>query len=177
MVDNLKICCRECCKQDSMKIMEMICELRERMYSFEGMKFLEDCYSYSDVFVACSYMKSSFLPKDVAKQYIYFCYNEEDKLIGCITIRPELEHPELVEYAGHIGFAVRPLEQNKGYGGSLLKEALRISGEVYKMDKVMVSCRESNHVSSKVIEKCGGILENIVYISKKNEHYKRYWIE
>lgn len=44
------------------------------------------------------------------------------------------------------------------------------------LEKVLISCREDNVGSAKVIEKNGGIYENNYYDEKLDETYKRYWI-
>ena len=44
------------------------------------------------------------------------------------------------------------------------------------LDKVLISCREENIVSRRVIEKNGGIYENNYYDKEKDNSYRRYWI-
>lgn len=44
------------------------------------------------------------------------------------------------------------------------------------LDKVLISCREDNIASKKVIEKNGGIYENNYYDKEKDNSYRRYWI-
>ncbi len=46
-----------------------------------------------------------------------------------------------------------------------------------KIQRVLLGCHSSNIGSAKVIESCGGVLENIVADpDDKNETIKRYWI-
>ena len=56
----------------------------------------------------------------------------------------------------------------------MLKLALQ-KCETYGIDKVLITCDNDNIASSKVIEACGGILENII----RNDTLgllRRYWI-
>ena len=47
------------------------------------------------------------------------------------------------------------------------------------LEKVLITCNKDNFGSAKVIEKNGGVLENIVenIIEGKKIYTKRYWIE
>lgn len=44
------------------------------------------------------------------------------------------------------------------------------------LKKVLISCREDNIGSTKIIEKNGGVYENDYYDEQLNKTYKRYWI-
>lgn len=43
--------------------------------------------------------------------------------------------------------------------------------------KLLITCADSNIPSWKIIENFGGILENKIFDSTKNENVRRYWIE
>lgn len=42
--------------------------------------------------------------------------------------------------------------------------------------RVLIGVHEGNIASWKAVEKCGGILENTVFIENDNEPIRRYWI-
>ena len=47
-----------------------------------------------------------------------------------------------------------------------------------KIQRVLLGCHSSNIGSAKVIENCGGVLENVVADpDDKNETIRRYWID
>ena len=48
----------------------------------------------------------------------------ESKIIGITEIRHSLTTPFLQEYAGHIGYSIRPSYRKKGYGTKLLSLAI-----------------------------------------------------
>jgi predicted acetyltransferase len=83
----------------------------------------------------------------------------------------------LVEWSknigGHIGFAIRASARKKGYGTEILRlslpEAKRIG-----LDKVLVTCDDTNIGSARVIEKNGGRLQDIHDV--KGTMVRRYWI-
>lgn len=97
-----------------------------------------------------------------------YLYIKDDVVIGTIDIRHTL-NDGLLKKGGHIGYSIDPFYRNQGYATCMLKEALKIC---YQWDiwPVLVTCHEDNKASARVIEKCGGVLEN------KYEQTLRYWI-
>lgn len=106
-----------------------------------------------------------------------FLFAEADgELVGRASIRHGL-NDFLFNYAGHIGYAVRPGYRNKGYATEILRQSLDVCASV-GLEKVLVTCNDLNKYSAKVIEKCGGILENKVteLIEGGERLVRRYWI-
>ena len=104
----------------------------------------------------------------------YFVVNNYGKLIGATSLRHYLTL-EGFQTWGHIGYGVRPSERSKGYATQMLKMTIDQAREK-KIYKLLLSAYEQNIASCKIIEKCGGILENKVYIKNKNEPIFRYSI-
>ena len=93
--------------------------------------------------------------------------NSDDKMIGMIDVRHSLDVPILKEYAGHIGYSVRPTERKKGYATKMLKLALKYCNSIV-LNQVMLGCYTSNLASIKIIEQCHGtIVEQKPYLDKK----------
>lgn len=71
----------------------------------------------------------------------------------------ELRHPLndwLRQVGGNVGYLIHPDHRNKGYATFALREglnALRNMG----LEQALVTCREDNVASIRVIEKCGGV--------------------
>ena len=104
----------------------------------------------------------------------YFVIDENDRLIGATSLRHYLTY-EGFQAWGHIGYGVRPSERLKGYATSMLKMMLE-QAKQYRIYKVLIGVHEGNIGSWKVVEKCGGILENTVHIPNDGEAIRRYWI-
>lgn len=93
---------------------------------------------------------------------------------GRVSIR-HLLNDKLLKMGGHIGYDVIPSERKKGYGTELLKYAL-VKVKEMSLEKVLLTCDEDNVASRKIIEKCGGILENVVPAEGENVAKCRFWI-
>lgn len=93
---------------------------------------------------------------------------EGERIVGLISLRHEL-NDSLLREGGHIGYAVRPADRGRGVASAalalMLDECRRLG-----IDPVLVTCDEDNAASRRVIEKAGGVLEDIV------GGKRRYWI-
>lgn len=93
---------------------------------------------------------------------------EDGRLVGTITVRHELM-PSLLDVGGHIGYAVRPSARGRGVARAALSHALRYAAGL-GLDPVLLTCETSNPASARVIEACGGVLEDVRGTSR------RYWV-
>lgn len=106
----------------------------------------------------------------------YFVLDENNKLIGATSLRHYLTVDGFNTW-GHIGYGVRPSERLKGYATEMLKLMLA-EAKNKKIYKVLIGVHKSNIASRRVVEKCGGFLENIVEDTEnQTELICRYWIE
>jgi len=80
---------------------------------------------------------------------------DDGKIVGIIDVRHHIQHPFLLEYGGHIGYAVRPSERRKGYASKILKLALEYARTI-GLSRVMLGCYTDNTGSIKTIQKYGG---------------------
>lgn len=98
----------------------------------------------------------------------------DGKMIGEIMFRKRLNFFLLLHSFGHIGYKIKQSERGNGYGTQALKLLLEKAWkEGYT--ELMISCREDNIPSSKVIEKNGGIL-NRINKNTDGDILKEYWI-
>lgn len=100
---------------------------------------------------------------------------KDNKIVGMINIRHELTTDFLRNYAGHIGYGVRPSERRKGYVTQMLNQALIYCKDELKLDRVMVSCEKENEGSRKTIVNAGGVLEK-EYKTYDGKNVQIYWI-
>lgn len=99
---------------------------------------------------------------------------DDDKFIGRLSIRHNLTK-SLEEIGGHIGYDIRPSQREKGYGTEILKLALPKARDL-GLDKVLLTCLETNEASKKIIEKNGGIYKDY-FINDKGNKTLHYWID
>lgn len=100
--------------------------------------------------------------------------HDGNKLVGLFSLKFELTD-YLLDYGGHIGYAVCPSERNKGIATEILKEGLQIAKK-FGFERILCVCDENNVASEKVILKNGGIFENKLYDPEEKVFVKRFWI-
>ena len=169
------IIAKEFTEQDKEQLLDMINEINGYDADFEG---LDDIGRIEDYNV---FLKK--LEKWKNQERIDFNYSpqttfgvfDDEKLVGGFVLRHTLKGA-LINHGGNIGYLVRPSERKKGYGKILLKLALEKARDI-GLEKVLVTCRNDNIGSTKVIESNGGIYENDYYNKSLGKTYRRYWIE
>ena len=169
------IIAKEFNEQDKEQLLDMINEINEYDANFEG---LDDIGRMEDYNV---FLKK--LEKWKHQEQINFNYSpqttfgvfDNEKLVGGFVLRHTLKGV-LINHGGNIGYLVRPSERKKGYGKILLKLALEKARDI-GLEKVLVTCRNDNIGSKKVIESNGGIYENDYCDESLGKTYRRYWIE
>lgn len=100
---------------------------------------------------------------------------DNEQYIGRVSIRHVLNN-RLMKEGGHIGYAIRPSKRKMGYGKKIFELALPKAKEI-GITKALVTCDESNMGSRKIIESCGGKLEDITLISPARPRKMRFWIK
>jgi len=121
------------------------------------------------------YRKAETAGDDWVPSTTFLAVRKEDgKIVGIIDIRHHIQHPFLLEYGGHIGYAVRPTERRKGYASKILGLALEYARAI-GLDKVMLGCYTDNEGSIKTIQKYGGKLAEEKPYSDGKQMYI-YWI-
>ncbi len=79
------------------------------------------------------------------------------------------------DYGGHIGYSVRPSERRKGYATEMLRQCLPHC-KAPGLDRVLITCADSNEASRQVILANGGLYEKTVFEPLGQRNLKRYWI-
>jgi predicted acetyltransferase len=97
----------------------------------------------------------------------------DGQLVGHASIRFEL-NAFLAARGGHIDYGVISAFRQRGYATAILRESIVIARNEGVTD-VLVTCDDSNVGSAKVIERCGGVLEEITF-DDDGVAFRRYWI-
>ncbi len=111
--------------------------------------------------------------KNGVNSHLFFLV-ENGRILGSIQIRHHINHPNLRETGGHIGYGIRPSERKKWYGEQMLALALTEAKKI-GLERVLITCYDENLGSRWVIEKNGGIFERFVLQDGRKK--RRYWIE
>lgn len=153
-------------------------EALEEMRHAEGLAFWKDVGSPDNIekyiWIRIEHSKGRSLPDGWIPATTYWLL-DKGEFIGETTIRHELtEHLRTV--GGHIGYWIRPSKRKQGYG----KDILRLGLEKAKnlgIQKVLVTCDETNLASRKIIEANGGIFEEARDMGKKLPRKLLFWCD
>ncbi len=96
--------------------------------------------------------------------------------IGRVNIRFRLT-PDLERWGGHIGYAIRPSFQRRGFGTYLLSQAIP-TARAAGLGGLLLTCLETNIASIRVIEANAGQLISVAPHPWHSDLIaRRYWIE
>lgn len=118
-----------------------------------------------------------FLPDGHVPCTFLFAFDENNKIVGRVSIRHELNE-FLSKVGGHVGYGVVPSERNKGYATQMLKYSLDfIRTNLPTLKEVLVTCDDDNVGSIKTIEKNCGVLVDPYFEEGMRIVKRRYYIE
>lgn len=158
---------------------EYVNEFKEHGSEVNGSGALDD-YLYESTYE--EWLKKVLADMDIANiskprvpALTYFYVREEDnRIVGMVNIRLALNDFLRTE-GGHIGYSVRPTEREKHYATEMLKEAVAVCNTI-GIEAVLVTCDKVKVASAKVIQNCGGELEEEFYSDIYKEVVQRYVI-
>lgn len=131
--------------------------------------------SFEDFVQICDdHSQGKNLPPNYVPATFFFGF-VGNEIVGRLSIRWEL-NDFLTKVGGHIGYAVIPKQQGKGYATEMLKQALAICRKK-GLDKVLLTCDDDNLASIRTIERAHGKLENIYEGPEVSTPKRRYWVE
>ena len=117
----------------------------------------------------------SVLPENIVHATQLIAFRKSDgKAVGTIQIRHDL-NDYLRDYAGHVGYSVRPSERRKGYAREMLKSVIPYCRAI-GIDGISVSCEVSNEGSRRTILSAGGKYINTVTEPDRGLTLERYLI-
>ncbi len=101
----------------------------------------------------------SHLPEGYAPSIVRWAV-ENDDYLGAIQLRSALVSRSLQELSGHIGYSVRPSARRRGVATFMLRSMLETAMD-QGLEKVLITCDDSNEASRRTIEAAGGVLESV----------------
>ncbi len=126
---------------------------------------------YAAFYELLSRMKRGGYPTpDIVPMDSYFI-EADGRILGEIYIRRRLS-PRLEKIGGHVGYKVRPSCRNQGVATAALRLALSKLARL-GVKQALVTCRDTNAASARVIEKCGGVRIEDAFV---DEHAERRYL-
>jgi predicted acetyltransferase len=99
---------------------------------------------------------------------------QHGRMVGNINLRHRLT-PFLEKLGGHIGYSVHPQHWKKGYATRMLALTLPKAKQL-GLERVLITCDDTNVGSMRVIEKNGGKLEDKI-AREGGGLTRRYWLD
>jgi len=124
--------------------------------------------------VLSAWARGEQLPQGWVPSTTWFLFRGE-AIVAVANLRHRL-CPALVRCGGHVGYSVVPGERGRGLATFLL-EAVKRHARAMGHARLLLTCDEQNHASSRVIEKCGGALVPASAGEQGAPEILRYWIE
>ncbi|WP_312978569.1 GNAT family N-acetyltransferase [Corynebacterium sp.] len=122
-------------------------------------------------------LAAGWLPADFLLAEIRGDNDWEDEgpiIVGRVSIRYGLTE-NLLNYDGHLGYAVAPEFRRQGHATEILRQSLTLLAS-RGIHRVLVTCDEDNVGSATVIEANGGVLEDLRFKPGGSVPKRRYWI-
>lgn len=115
-------------------------------------------------------------PGDPAKSYVpayrlMMVLVGQDVEVGRIELRIGNTH-NIVMYAGHIGYSVRPEHRGHRYAARACKLLLPLARS-HGLTTLWITCSPDNMASRRTCELAGGVLVEIVDLPEESEMYQR----
>lgn len=100
---------------------------------------------------------------------------KDDEYIGAFNIRHRLNW-HLEKWGGHINFVIRPSMRRKGFGKKILQKGMPVANYL-GIDRALLTVSPDNKVASRIIEFCGGELQDTIAATDQFPSRKRYWLD
>lgn len=94
--------------------------------------------------------------------------------IGRVSIRYALDD-FLLNEGGHVGYGVAPEFRRRGHATEILRQSVKRLAAA-GVERILVTCADTNTASARVIEHCGGHLEDH-RMAHDGTLTRRYWID
>ncbi|WP_049531927.1 GNAT family N-acetyltransferase [Streptococcus pseudopneumoniae] len=155
---------------DKETVLEMMAEFEKSQSAHDGGFWDTENFVYED-WLETNMQKEMgiHLPENRVPSIQFVLFGESGRALGFLNLRLRLNEG-LLNYAGNIGYSIRPSERGKGYAKETLRQGLQVAKEK-NIKKALVTCSVNNPASRAVILANGGILEDV------RNGVERYWIE
>ena len=155
---------------DKETVLEMMAEFEETQSTHNGGFWDIENFSYEDWLETGRNKEMGIgLLENRVPSIQFVLFDESGHALGFLNLRLRLNEG-LLNYAGNIGYSIRPSERGKGYAKEALRQGLQVAKEK-NIHRALVTCSAENPASRAVILANGGELEDV------RNGTERYWIE
>lgn len=155
---------------DKETVLEMMAEFEQTQSAHDGGFWDAENFSYEN-WLGTNLNKEMGigLPENRVPSIQFVSFDESGHALGFLNLRLRLNEG-LLNFAGHIGYSIRPSERGKGYAKETLRQGLQVAKQK-NIKKALVTCSVENPASRAVILANGGLIEDI------RNGVERYWID
>ena len=155
--------------EDKDAILEMIAEFEQVQSPHDGGFWDTENFVYEEWLEINMQKEMGInLPENRVPSIQFVSFDDVGHALGFLNLRLRLNEG-LLNYAGHIGYSIRPSERGKGYAKETLCQGLQVAKEK-NIKKALVTCSVNNPASRAVILANGGLIEDV------RDGVERYWI-
>jgi len=167
----------EPCEEYAEQIVEYKQAFLDADSTMDGCGPLRRCEDPLTYIAECrKYTSPETLPEGLVLATQFFYIRKSDNcLVGMLQVRHYF-NDFLSKFGGHIGYSIKPCERRKGYATSMLRAILPYCKDL-GLDKILITCIDSNIGSEKTILNNGGVYESTVCEPDMKRNLKRFWIQ
>lgn len=100
---------------------------------------------------------------------------KDNEFIGTLNIRHRLNW-HLEKWGGHVNFIIRPSMRGKGFGKKILQKGMPYINH-FGIDRALLTVDPDDKAAIKIVEFCGGKLEDVTNATDKFPARRRYWLD
>ena len=155
---------------DKVAVLDMMAEFEKSQSAHDGGFWDTENFVYEEWLETNMQKEMGInLPENRVSSIQFVSFDDVGRALGFLNLRLRLNEG-LLNYAGNIGYSIRPSERGKGYAKETLRQGLQVAKEK-NIKKALVTCSVNNPASRAVILANGGLLEDV------RNGVERYWIE
>ena len=155
---------------DKETVLEMMAEFEQTQSAHDGGFWDANNFVYEEWLEENLQAEAGLnIPENWVPSIQFVSFDDVGRALGFLNLRLRLNEG-LLNYAGHIGYSIRPSERGKGYAKESLRQGLQVA-KGKNIKRALLTCSTENPVSRAVILANGGVYEDV------RNGTERYWID